>query len=410
MGTAPAQGFDLGELWASDRLETELTVETNYERLTNRDLDARTSDGLSFIKPEVSLETGYRFHARARAFTELEVERRLIMHRGRDRRPEDNETEINVKQLYVDVESADEALTVRMGRQEFEDRREWLYDEELDGVRGAYRGDRLSLELSLSRERQFSENLLEPDRSTERINNYIAYGDYLAPGGHRLAAYTIVRDSVGQGSEHPVFVGLRATGEAAERFGYWIELASLRGRSDARRLAGYGLDVGGTYRFDRPLEPSLTLGYAFGSGDANPGNDVDRQFRQTGLEDNSYRFNGIENFRYYGETLDPELSNLSIVTVGLGIRPTRRSSVDIVYHRYLQDVASDGRVEGARVRAEANGESRDVGQAVDLIAGYHEFSDLRLRAKFGYFMPGRAFGAGADNAYSVELGIEFNFR
>jgi hypothetical protein len=39
-----------------------------------------------------------------------------------------------------------------------------------------------------------------------------------------------------------------------------------------------------------------------------------------------------------GERLDPELSNLLIFTGGIGIRPTRRSSIDLVYHHYLQDV------------------------------------------------------------------------
>lgn len=392
-----------------ERFEVETTIETNFERLGNRDLDDSTEDGLSILRPELSVEIGYQAGERIRAFTELDLERRVIVSRGRDRSPESNRTELNLKQLYLDLENVAEGLSFRIGRQEFQDRREWLYDEDLDGMRVFYRRDRLSLELSASRERQFTENLLDDDRAEDRINNYILYGSYRLHDDHRMSAYTLMRDDRSNGSENPLFHGLRADGTVADTLDYWLELAHVRGRDGSDRLRGYGFDVGGTYRFEMPLEPSLTLGYAFGSGDSNSDDRVDRRFRQTGLEDNSYRFNGVENFRYYGETLNPELSNLQILTAGVGIRPSRRSSIDLVYHRYHQDVAASGRIEGARIRASADGDSRDVGRAVDLILGYHDIPGLRLRAKLGYFMPGKAFGDAVDDAYSVELGVEYNF-
>ena len=389
----------------------ETTFETNFEQLSNRDLDDTTEDGLSILKSELTVEIGYRASERIRALTELELERRVIVSRGRDRSPESNRTELSIKQLYLDLELEDvtEGLAVRIGRQEFQDRREWLYDEELDGMRVFYRRDRLSLELSAIRERLFTENLLEAEESEERINNYVFYSTYRPTANHRVGAYALVRDNISDDSEHPIFYGLSADGAVADTLDYWLELAHVRGRDGSNRLRGFGFDVGATYRFEAPWQPSLTLGYAFGSGDSNSDDNLDRRFRQTGLEDNSYRFNGVENFRYYGETLNPELSNLSILTAGFGIRPSRRSSVDLVFHRYHQDMAASGRIEGARIRASANGDSRDVGQAVDLILGYHDIPGLRLRAKLGYFKPGKAFGDAADDAYSVELGFEYNF-
>ena len=47
----------------------------------------------------------------------------------------------------------------------------------------------------------------------------------------------------------------------------------------------------------------------------------------------------MTDFKYYGHALNPELSNLLIVTVGLGVRPTARSSFEVVYHYYRQDEA-----------------------------------------------------------------------
>jgi alginate production protein len=406
-GTAAGESKD-GSIW--ERFEVvETSIETNFEKLDNRDLDDTTADGLSVLRPELKVEIAYRASKRIQAFTELELESRLVVSRGRDRSRESNRTELNVKQLYVDFDDVAEGLSFRVGRQEFEDRREWLYDEDLDGVRVFDRRDRLSLELSASRERIFTEDLIDDDRPEDRINNYILYGSYRLNEGHRINAYTLRRDDLSNGSENPIFYGLSADDTVADTMDYWLELASVRGRDGSERLRGYGFDVGGTYRLEAPWQAALTLSHAFGSGDSDSDDNVDRRFRQTGLEDNSYRYNGVENFRYYGETLNPELSNLSILTAGFGIRPSRRSSVDLVYHRYHQDVVSSGRIPGARIRASANGDSRDVGEAVDLILGYHDIPGLRLRAKLGYFMPGKAFGDTADDAYSVELGVECKF-
>ncbi len=82
------------------------------------------------------------------------------------------------------------------------------------------------------------------------------------------------------------------------------------------------------YEFDHKLKPSVTLGYALGSGDDASTSDVDESFRQTGLQDNSAKFNGVTRLKYYGEVLNPELSNLSVLTAGVGIRPSPRSSID----------------------------------------------------------------------------------
>lgn len=406
-GTAVGEAND-ESFW--ERFEIiETSIETNFEELDNRDLDDTTADGLSVLRPELKVEIGYRASERLQAFAELELEQRTTVSRGRDRSPESNRTELNMKQLYLDIDAVVEGLSFRIGRQEFEDRREWLYDEDLDGMRVFYRRDRLSLELSASRERLFTEDLLDDDRPEDRINNYTLYGSYRLDDDHRVNAYIMRRDDRSNGSEHPIFYGLSADGTVADTVDYWLELAQVRGRDGSDRLQGYGFDVGGTYLFEGPWQPALTLSYAFGSGDSNSDDDVDRRFRQTGLEDNSYRYNGVENFRYYGETLNPELSNLSILTAGFGVRPSRRSSIDVIYHRYLQDEATSGRIPGARVRASANGDTRSVGQAIDLILGYHEIRGLRLRAKLGYFMPGRAFGDAASDAYSVELGVEYKF-
>lgn len=156
-------------------------------------------------------------------------------------------------------------------------------------------------------------------------------------------------------------------------------------------------------------KPTVTLGYARGSGDANRKDDVDRNFRQTGFEDNQAKFGGVTKFKYYGELFAPELRNLHIFTVGLGVRPSKRSSIDIVVHRYRQDELSD-KLKGAGIDADPLGLSRDLGGEIDLILGYREIKDLRLELMVGYFAPGNAFDASTDPAWFAGFETRYEFR
>ncbi len=155
-------------------------------------------------------------------------------------------------------------------------------------------------------------------------------------------------------------------------------------------LKGYGIDLGATYVADLPWKPALTLGYAYGTGDDNTRDGVDHKFRQPDLEDNSARFNGIARLKYYGELFDPELSNMAIFTAGLGIRPTRRTSIDLVFHSYRQNELDDDQ-RSIDVDIDPNGLSTDLGREIDLVIGSREIRDLSIEFSVGYFNPGNAF-------------------
>jgi alginate production protein len=162
-----------------------------------------------------------------------------------------------------------------------------------------------------------------------------------------------------------------------------------------------------THAFGFALRPSVTVAYAFGSGDGNPDDRVDRRFRQTGLQENEARFNGVTRVKYYGELLDPELSNLLIFTGGIGIRPTRRSSIDLVYHYYLQDKVSTS-IRGAELDADPSGISKRLGSEIDLVVGYEELRDIDLKWVLGYFIPSKAFPK-ADGSLFVNFEVEWEF-
>ena len=184
--------------------------------------------------------------------------------------------------------------------------------------------------------------------------------------------------------------------------------AHVRGREDGSDLRGYGIDLLGAYHFEASLSPHLILGYAFGSGDSDPDDDRDGAFRQTGLQGNETEVGGLTPFRYYGEAFDPELSNLSIFTAGFGVRPTAELSADLVYHYYLQDHAAD-ELRDSALDAEPTGRSKRLGSEIDLVLGFEEEGEFRIRGFLGYFMPGRAFADGADPALFARIEAQYEF-
>ncbi|MGI9435193.1 MAG: alginate export family protein, partial [Geminicoccaceae bacterium] len=146
-----------------------------------------------------------------------------------------------------------------------------------------------------------------------------------------------------------------------------------------------------------PLQPSVTLGYAFGSGDGDPDDGIDEAFKQTGLSSNEGRFGGVTQFVTYGEALAPELSNIHIFTAGFGFRPAPGMFVDVVYHHYLFDELAD-RVRGSNLTARANQipglESTEIGDAVDFVVGFRDLFGIRglgFESRAGVFFPGKAF-------------------
>ncbi len=358
----------------------------------NHDLDASVGDDRAVLQPEIGLSLSLKPLPSVEFVVDLEARRDfdLVDEQGGRR----EETDLEIDQAFVDWTATD-YLVFRAGRQDFDDEREWLYDENLDGLRVFLDAGDLEIELSATREATVRTDLLEP-RTDEEPNNYHAYGRYAVTETVQVAAYWLHRHDRTSRDDHPTFYGLRSLGEPLDSLKYWLELSLVDGRERARDLRGYGADFGATYTFvDVPHTPYLTLAYAFGSGDRRATGGTDEAFRQTDLQDNVDAFGGVNTFKYYGEVLDPELSNLTILTGGVGFRPTPQSSIDVVYHHYRQVVASD-ELRSADIDADPTGERRDLGSEIDVVVGYREIPNLELELIVGSFFSGDAFTDGGN--------------
>ncbi len=227
------------------------------------------------------------------------------------------------------------SLGLHVGRQRFRDKREWLYDERLDAVRLHFTRRRSKAEMSVA------QSIFSESTSREDQLYLIGHSQYRFPGRRYLSGYVIKRNDTSRRDEDPIWFGLSSRGRITRKLNYWGEWLQMRGRRGSRLLRGYGYDFDGSYKLPLPWESTISAGYAYGSGDKDFKDGIDGNFRQTRLNDNSSRYNGLKRYRYYGVLLEPELYNMKITTLDYGIRPSRKWSFNFAYHTYRQAVADD---------------------------------------------------------------------
>lgn len=304
-----------------------------------------------------------------------------------------SDSSVKISEAYLALDDlAGVGSSLVVGRQDFDDTREWIYDQNLDAVRLLMTRPGLRFELSAST------TLSDGSRRDESSTNYTAV---LSNGDNRrlLSAWVMQRDFDLSTNERSTHAGVRMIGKWLPSSDSWLEVATFRGKRGQVAQEGWAYDVGSTIRPKWTGPFSFTFGYAYGSG-GKVAADKDETFRQTGFQDNNDKFNGVTSFRYYGELLDPELANLRVSTLGLGMRFARRSSVDLVWHSYEQDTARS-RLIDTQLDRRADGIHRTLGWEADLVLGVREWTRVELEFVAAYFSPGAAF---ADDAKGAFLG------
>ena len=218
-------------------------IEVEYLFARNLDLTDAAGDDLSLVTPELQLALSFNPSPRFQAFVNLELSQEfaLTAPQGEERR-----LSFGLKEAFLFFKDlAPGGLALQVGRQRFEDDREWLYDEDLDAVRVFAHPAGLELQLSVSRHGLFRKDVLDAE-STGRTNNYLLYGRYRVGDVVAPAAYVLVRDDRSLARERPVFVGLQAGGALGDALTYWLELAHVGGREGSRQIRGWGVDGGVT--------------------------------------------------------------------------------------------------------------------------------------------------------------------
>jgi alginate production protein len=340
------------------------------------------------------------------------------------------------------------AFNFDIGRLHFEDDRRWWYDSELDALRLTYETKTLEGSVALARELapvRFDRAKLAPEQDgVLRLIGEIAW-DWRP--NHEFKVFLLHQndrsrtESAGQivnsareddADARLTWLGLRWFGAArlgnGGLFGYWLDSARLRGNERRveyeplapkqsevqqvrrRDVSAWAFDLGANWALPLAIwEPRLYAGYAVGSGDALPERGADRAFRQSGLQANEAGFGGVRRFNHYGILLQPELSNLKILTIGTGVSLLKSSSLDLIYHDYrLVERASALRE--ARLDAALDGIHRGVGRGLDLVFALEEWERLEFEFSLAAFKRGRAFGQDAGaRSYGAFVAMRYAF-
>jgi len=321
-----------------------------------------------------------------------------------------------------------------VGRLDFEDDRRWWWDEELDAARVIWEPTEntelavaVAYELGSSRS---DHSFVDPEH--ERVLRFITEFSWDFAEEHSFQLFALrqsdhsPREQPGETVSHEredefdarlTWLGARQTGvlelPRGGLLGYWLDTGFVFGRETTldfgdrengrvpvderttRDVRAWGFDAGLSWLLPLDCEPRLFAGYAFGSGDDLDGNEAhDGNYRQSGVQANEAGFGGVERFPSYGLLLQPELSNLHVVTAGAGISLFRSSSLDLVYHRYHQDRASE-ELRDSLLEIELDGRHRSLGWGVDLVLAVEEWERFEFDVALAVLRTGQAFELGA---------------
>jgi alginate production protein len=429
-------------------VEFGLSWEVTQERRLNFDLDRTQQRGRDVLDHEVKLD------ARGRAGSTLSwfVQGVALADRRKDLLDgaTQNRHSIERGQTWLLATRPGELpLSVQAGRIALIERRSWWWDDDLDAVRLSYTPVEPTpwrFETGVAREVL---KVGSGDRGiapgSKGLTRWFGHTGWRWAPEHRLegfwllaqdrSAQTAAGTLVDAGTEDPsdarlAWLGLRASGEArfesGHRLIYRVDAAGLRGRetftpfdetstgqlaagdTSTRRVRGHAWDLGAQWRLPGEARPTFSVALAQGSGGVASATQ-DRNFRQTGLQENKGRVAGVKRIHYYGELLDPELSNLRVLTIGFGVRALNNSSAELMLHQYRQVLAST-RLAGSRLSQDPAGTNRDIGRELDLLFALREWKHVEFTLRLARFLPGEAFPAGQrDAAHSVEIGATLNF-
>lgn len=434
----PAEQFSI------DLFDRPLTIGGSFDALWNQESDLAFDDyddDYTYTQYTLSLELFYEitesvsfFADGALFYSKFDSERQTGAERY--------QTWVYFEEIF------DSDFDIKLGAQYFSDERAWWWDDDQDAVSLQYWGEHWQAELaftqSLARE-STTEDFIDP--AEEDLNRLLTRVSWEHLEDHWLEFFYVVQNdhSATESVDSSIdsnklddtdadlqWIGIRSYGYRDignnGEIDYWLDTAYMDGdetlistadtANPAKLLVdgvstdavhGWAFDLGLTWHTEFPLNPSFTLGYAVGSGKLDEQGDLNTAYQQTGLQSNSNYFTDVNYIAYYGELLYPELSNLKIWTLGVSVPLLENTALDLMYHQYDQYVTA-GFLRNAGLGMDPNGDSKDIGQEIDIIFRALEFVHWEYGITAAFFQAGDAFDSDSGEiATSLSFDLRYNF-
>jgi alginate production protein len=428
-----------GRLIFGGEINTQLRGRYNYS------LQDGDEDNEIGFTPELKLETLWQPADTVVTFVSVRAEHEfdLLRQGGQNERPMRVALE-NAWLLKTDLFNT--PLAIQVGRQRLRERREWWWDESLDAIRVHYLGDKWSAYVGTGKPVGDTSASASQRLAAAGLRYHIAQLTWQWTNRHYLEAFALKQgdgsqafdvgelvdsDQLDEKDASLAWLGARARGCVRMRFPrricYWGELAQISGHETEydfgdvnqtvsrvdertrRSVSGSAYDVGVNLELPFWLRPVLTLGTARGSGDRPQTPGRDGEFRQTGLHQNDFKHRGNSRFRGYGEVLRPDLSNIEITTLALGIPVNESLWVEALWHRYEQVQPSE-RIAGSPLDNDPNGETGNLGDGLDIVLSHRPKSGWEFEFTAGLFRAAAAYGRDQGQWVGLmEVKLDFNF-
>ncbi|HHJ40329.1 MAG: hypothetical protein AXA67_05610 [Methylothermaceae bacteria B42] len=355
-----------------------------------------------------------------------------------------NDIYFEARQLYLEAPYLwdDLPLGILLGRKQFRDPRSWWYDNQLDVLQLQFNTTLLTGELAFGgrvvEERQAGS--AEEQTGLKDSMFVIGHLDHHYYYGHHVEGYLIYENSdvkknqigrvvsmneIIRPKSEMVWIGARAHGtwkiDPASSIRYWLDAGTVVGQSQNLSFeqekpgklrvngfetfdvnGGIGFDIGAAWFFHNETI-GLAFDYALGTGKGN-----DNLYLQPSIANNKGRLFGTIRYRYYGEFLNPNLSNLQIISGFAGIKLAEQIWLEAAYHHYRQ-LNPENRLRAARLSIAPNGQDEHIGDAVDLVIGGRWGERAKLQFVASGFRGGNAYRHQLSSRYAYRLTTTLTF-
>lgn len=413
----PVSAYSAGENFSSTKIGGSLELELQQAEGQDVAAEQGATSALPVrdsgrIGAELTLDLEHKFTDATEFVARLNMRSRQYSEDNLNN--DDEEFSFRLERFYLEQNFSDETYRWRLGRQSIDDAMNTIIDEDLDGVR--FTLDRGDVEFDVSLSQQDLVEASSFDRANEIANVYVTL-EFKPRKRTVWMPYVLYRDQLPFGQEptqQTAWYGLQGIVQPSNNWRYWLHAAAQDGEENSddetRQLGGFMADIGLSLIIDNDYKPTLTFGFAHGSGGSNQTENRDERFRQSGLHSNDFRLNNKNRFRYLGEVVDPEITNIQILTLGLGAEFGNQWEADLALHTYTQvELETGNRLRGSDLEFETNGLSDDLGVAADFVVSFEPTSNLNLQATAGVFEPGEAFNANQEMAWIGSLELEYDF-
>lgn len=317
----------------------------------------------------------------------------------------------DVKEFYLKSNNLfDNRANIVLGRKYLKDARGWYYKTSLDTIGIANKHDLLLYELYGGERLTKNSTSYDPNDVTTNLKGtkfLFAHGSYEYFKENSIEGFFIYEENKKR-TKKLNWRGFRLKGSIAQknlnRVSYWGDIATMQGDINQSSRRGLGFDIGAKYYFTDYFS-ALAGSFAYGSGGGS-------LFMQPSFTNNRSNYLSQDvSFRYYGEFLQPKLSNLSIGSLYLlhHFKRIQDKTLIVALHNYRQDKRSTRYYSATNKTVAPGGKKRDIGNEIDVILHYDLIPGTYWRLSGGYFMGGDAFEGQTEkkDGWSAEIYFKY---